>query len=468
MPSPTPDEWRIRLTELLAERLTRIAPLRARLASRGPLPEGAEGLRDAYRAFQRKSRTNFAELVVNATADRMHPSSLLVAGGGTSDDDTARSVWDTNRMDLVAPDTYRDMLGVGCGYQMVTRSSRSGRAVITQERPEVCITWPDPAQPTVAMAGLTIRYDPLSGTDRTILFLPEAEPGDGGDLYSWTRPHAKGNETLPLAGAGGTGTWIPERTGESYPWVPIVPFENADGVGEFERHTDVLDRINYVVLQRLVIIAMQAYRQRATKGDLPETDEAGNVIDYGELFRPGAGALWHLPPGVELWESQTTDISGILAAAKDDIRDLSAVTRTPLASLLPDGGNQSAEGAVFAREGLIFKVGDRIARAQSAQQQIMAFALAVEADALDADLPRIVVDFAPPERVSLAEKADASSKATDIPWRTRMSSIWGFDGDTIDRMEAERAQDALLASFTLPAAAPAGQSAEAEPAGAVA
>lgn len=57
--------------------------------------------------------------------------------------------------------------------------------------------------------------------------------------------------------------------------------------------------------------------------------------------------------------------------------------------------------------------------------------------------------WAPPERYSLAERADAASKATDIPFRTRATEIWQFSPQAVDRMEAERVTDAFL---TAPAA----------------
>ena len=52
--------------------------------------------------------------------------------------------------------------------------------------------------------------------------------------------------------------------------------------------------------------------------------------------------------------------------------------------------------------------------------------------------------WAPPERLSRSERADAASKAQDLPWRTRMSDIWQFSPQQIDRMEAERAMDVLV------------------------
>jgi hypothetical protein len=213
-------------------------------------------------------------------------------------------------------------------------------------------------------------------------------------------------------------------------------------------------------LQRLVITAMQAYRQRATKGDLPSEDAEGNEIDYADMFKPGPGALWQLPDGVELWESQQTDVSSILAANKDDITHLAAVTRTPLPTLIPDGANQTAEGASFAKEGLIFKAEDRKARASVALELAMGAALAIESGAR-VPVEGVEAQWQPVERRSLAERADAATKAQDLPWRTRMTDIWGYSADRVDQMESERAADALVASLSQPPIPPQGDAEQA-------
>jgi hypothetical protein len=60
----------------------------------------------------------------------------------------------------------------------------------------------------------------------------------------------------------------------------------------------------------------------------------------------------------------------------------------------------------------------------------------------------------PVERQSLAERADAATKAQDLPWRTRMTDIWQFSEDRVDQMETERAADALNAQLAQPALQP--------------
>src|SRR5690606_2312968 len=240
----------------------------------------------------------------------------------------------------------------------------------------------------------------------------------------------------------------PQLTGLAQ--VPVVPFPNRPKLGravtrgEFETHLSVLDRINYTVLQRVEIATLQAFRQRALKGG-PTHDENGEEIDYDDIFAMEPGSIWHIPDTADLWESGQVDLGPIRMAIRDDIQDLAAVTRTPLFYLTPEAANGSAEGASLAREGLVFKAADRLAETTAPWARVMQLAFLFEGDEQRASLPDLEVLWAPPERHSLAERADAAAKAIagGVPWRTVMTDIWQFDPAQVDRMEAERATDAL-------------------------
>lgn len=438
----TPEGWLNRLALQMDYRAARLRLLRSYMDGNAPLPEGAEGCRDAYQAFQKKARTNFGELVVDAVVERLIPSGFSVSGRA-EDDDQLRAIWRRNRMQLGISDVLRDMIGLSAGYLIVGEGSPR-EAVITCERPEQVITEQSASRPDQVRAGMKVYRDPIEGMD--VAFV---HPWPG-EVYRYVRPFVDylGKPTVLHTVSGGWQEAGSAETGLDF--IPIFPFLNRGGLGEFESHTDILDRINWNILQRLVIVAMQAYRQRAVKGDVPDEDDEGKPLDYNKIFKPGPGALWFLPDGVDLWESQQTDITSILAANKDDITHLAAVTRTPMSTLIPDGANQSAEGASFAKEGLVFKAGDRLVRASAVLAPAMGAALAIEQGS-SSIIDDVEVLWLPVERQSLAERADAATKAQDLPWRTRMTDIWQFSADRVDQMESERASDALNAALAFPA-----------------
>ena len=226
--------------------------------------------------------------------------------------------------------------------------------------------------------------------------------------------------------------------------IPVVKFENIDEKGEFEPFIDLIDRINHMILQRLVIVTTQAFKQRAIKGDLPQQDMDGNDVDYDGIFQPGPGALWMLPEGTEIWESGQTDISGIIAGVRADIQDFAALTRTPMHYLSPDGANQSAEGAALAREGLVFKAEDRMARVTPSWSKVMSLMFRWLGDEERASLLDLEPIWKPAERYSLAERADANSKFQDIPFNSRMTLIGQFSPAEVAEMTTERAGEQIL------------------------
>lgn len=446
----TPDQWLSRLTRRMDERAARLRLLRSYMDGNAPLPEGAEGCRDAFAAFQKKARTNLGELVVEAVAERIIPNGFTL-NGAPEDDDQLRRIFRRNRLGIGFADVVSDMLGLSAGY-MIVQEQKRGQALITCERPEQVITDQSPSRPDDVRAGLKVYRDAIANVDRAFLHLP-------GSVFIYRRPLNHPETAAELVIASVEGGWEFEGVAETgLNFVPIFPFINRRELGEFEAHTDVLDRINWNILQRLVITAAQAYRQRAVKATdgspLPLTDAQGNEIDYNKVFSAAPGALWELPPGFDLWESQQTDLSQILNATKDDLRDLAAVTRTPLPMLVPDGANQSAEGAAAAREGLVFKASDRLKRADVALTSAMGAALAIEQGSADI-VDGVEVLWEPLERRGLQEMADASTKATDLPWRDRMAHIWGFSGDAIDKMESNRAADAINDALSAPPVVPA-------------
>lgn len=413
----SPAEWLPVLSKRLTDRAQLLAPIQRYLDNDAALPEAPTKDREAFAKWQRLSKTDFANLIVDAPAERMTVSGFRV-GGETSDNDAARALWDRSEMDAGSADLHRAMLGLGVAYGMASLDPDEG-AVLTAESAFNCITDHDPVVPSRVRAALKMWTDETEDVQYAVVHIPGRLQRFARDVKDTWR--ADGWE--PVSGVLRSGV----------PVVPVVRFLNRDGRGEFALHTDLLDRINWVVLERLLIIAMQAFKQRAIKGELPTHDEEGAEIDYASMFAPGPDALWTLPDGVDIWESTPGDISQILSAVKDDLRDLSAVTRTPMSVLSPDSANQSAEGAALMREGLVYKVEDRIKRVTPAWNRLVGLGLV-----LDGVSEPVKVQWAPAERQSLAERFDAFSKSggpEGVPWRERMTDILGYDAARVDEMQ---------------------------------
>lgn len=424
-------------------------------AGNPPLPEGAEAARESFEAFQRHSRSNFAELVVSAVSERMTPVGFRTAlDGDVTGDAVAAAVWERAGLAVVSSDTHNRMLSLHESYVVVGElDEETGAPLITAEDPRTMVGEADPGNSSRLRAALKVLHDDAEEEDRIYLYLPGevvvASRKQKHPMMATVQPDA-----LPMLSSGlgvhfdPRGWEIDERRSGKllHPRMAVVRFRNRDGVGEYEPHLDLLNRINHQILQRMVIATMQAFRQRAVHG-LPLEDEQGKEIDYADVFVMDPAALWQLPETAKMWESGQVDLTPILSAVKDDVQHLAAVTRTPMHLLQPAGANQSAEGASLSREGLVFKTRDRIERTSHAWARVMSLAFLQMGQPDRADLSKLKTLWSSPERLSLTERADAASKAgNDIPRRSRLIHIWGFSPGDADLMMTEWADDQLLAA----------------------
>lgn len=414
----------------------------------------SKSVRDAYRRLMYMSRTNFAELVVEAVRERMKVVGFRTgADGDDLGDKEAWRIWQANELDADSGLIHRAMLTMGDAYAIIGgEDDEIGAPVITPEDPREVITEHDPVRRRKVIAALKLFCDDVAGLDKAVLFLP-------GKVYKAAKDST--DQNTYVAGDLGAWDWVP-NTPEILPsqTIPVVRFANRAGldgcsVGEFEPHLAILDRINYELLQRLEIATMQAFKQRGIKG-LPLRDPQGNEIDYTDVFSADPGALWQLPATADVWESGQVDLSGIRDSIRHDVQDLAAVTRTPLFYLTPDAANGSAEGASLAREGLVFKTEDRLMQTGESYEQAMSIAFDHAGDAARASRGDMETIWASPERFSLAERYDAATKAqaAGVPWRSTMQTVLQFSPQEIERMEEERAADALLNPVPEPVQAP--------------
>ena len=422
------------------------------LSGNAPLPRGAERAREAYEAFMRMARSNFAHLVVSALADRLRLTGFRsAADADATGDPELGNLWERAGLNVTSADVHNAMLGLSEAYVVVGPVDEDTDAsVVTYEDPRWMVGMPDPDNGRRLIAALKIKYDAADNVDRAYLYLAGKVFAPGANAQIWVAERRAMGRMGPLFGLDDRDwTWSPQRSGAlPHDRNPVVRFDNADGAGEFEAHVDLLDRINHQILQRMTIAVMQAFRQRAVKG-LPTVypkghPQEGKAIDYGDVFVSDPAAVWHLPPGAEMWESAPVELQPLLNAVREDVMHLCVATKTPLYYMLPSGENQSAEGATAQRESLIFKAIDRIERCKPKWVDVVSLML-LQGGATDRKaLARIGSMWAPPEMLSLSERADAASKAQDIPWRSRMQLIWGFDPATVDRMATERLDELLF------------------------
>lgn len=366
-----------------------------------PLPQVAEEYQDVFRDVMRKARSNYAPMCIAAMLDRMELQAVsTIVDDDTNGDDLATAIMDESGFAAVFKDLLGYCFSMGEGYGMVVPGEPPTLHAIDPRR---CVGVPDPDNPVRLAAALVKHYDEVTREESAYLFLPGEKWTLKYDGYRWDRTADVAEPVVGLDDFGG---------------IPIVRFENAFGLGEYEPHIDLLDRINDTTLQRIIGFWYQSLRQRALKGDPDDgEDEYGEDLpaDTDPLTRmrtnlkAGPGSLWMIPSDFDIWESAQADFGPFINAKRDDVKEFAAVTSTPLHLITPDAANGSAEGAGLMRESATAKVRDRRARITPPLKLLwrMAFALAGQSDRGK----KVTFHWGPIEFRTLAEMASASSQA---------------------------------------------------------
>ncbi len=408
-----------------------------------------KALSDAYRRLMAVSRLNLARLTVEATRERMQIIGIRTSvEDGELGDREAWRIWQANSLDADHMMIDRATLTMSQAYVMVGAvDPEIGAPVITPEDPREVITRSDPLRRRKVTAALKLYVD--DDYDRAVFF----------PMPGWVRKAHRKRMAYDSSGrveevSMGAWEWSgdAQRLNLARDVVPVVPFANLAGVGsmpegEFEAHLASLDRINFNILNRLELLTLQAFRQRAIKG-LPRNDPAtGEEYDYSGDFLAGPGELWDIPPNAEIWESGTVDLGPVLQAEKQDIVTYAGATATPLSYLYPDDTGGSAEGAAMKREAATFKALDRMAQQGESYEQVLSLSFLMEGDVDRAARGGLEIIWASPERYTLGQKAEAAAKykAAEIPTDTIARHVLQMTPTEIQRMMADREVDSLLA-----------------------
>lgn len=472
--------WMVLLARQLRNKQPRLARLENYRRGTPPHPSGSEHLstEPLYR-FHKQCRSNFADLVVQARTKRMGIRSVRTAAGNDDDGDAqAQKLIQASGLLTAQADVYRMVAAFGEGYTSISAPPEGSIwPRITAEDPRECITSPDPMNPGQSVAAFKLCHDETAGVDYAILWRPGRKVVAYHKRQSragWLNPLGRVVEprisfspsayTLsPEMDVELTDDTVPAEMllrSESYDLqdIPVRRHEARDCTGVFELHTDLLDRINHMILQRVVIATLQAFRQRAIEltEDLPKYDDDGNEIDYNDLFAADPGALWKLPIGAKIWESGQVDLLGILAGTKDDVQHFGAVTETPFSMFSSDATNQSAQGAQLMREGLVFAVEDFQRLETQPMVETISIAFKMMPDSIRyapgddgqqadrADAAGMLIDWLPAERYSLQEAAGADSLSS-LPRRQKYARFYGLTPSEVDVAMGQVAEDALLA-----------------------
>ena len=400
--------------------------------------------------YIRMGRLNMADSIVTSTASRLQLRDFRTSAANDELGDVeARAIMRRNKLLVVARDVHEMALSMGEAYTLVTPPTENRSwSLITAEDPREMIAATDPATGEV-LAALKLFRSEWDDEDLAYLFLP-------GKVHVAKRAGTTSITNGPFAFDASSWTFDEAKT-QDVPGdqVPVVVFRNRDGVGEFERHLDTIDRINDKVFNEWWIAKIQAFRQRAVK-NLPETKdeitEDGTVREvpvaddeYDGMFTASPDEMWQVPGDVDFWESTPVDLTPIMNSTEKDRQRLAGATQTPLHTITPDAAAGSADGASLQREEHTFKCEDRRDRFTPSWSQTFSLAFLFQGDQERSDLAQLEPMWAPVVRYSLTEKGSAAAQAaTSLPRDIIRRDIWQYDPAEVQEMRNLDGRDLLL------------------------
>lgn len=413
-----------------------------------PLVQESE-VKRAYKMIMEMVATNLPQAIVDAS-----DASLEIQGVRFGDEEGDKAVWEMwqeNGLDAESGLAHQATLTAGRAFALVWGDgSADPQPRITLEHASLCMVEYEPGSRRKRRGALRRWKDGKRWYAN--LYRPEAVYKFQGEQDSedvpmeaarWQRRDVEG-EAWPL----------PNPLGE----VPVVelainrtlrpnPYGNARG--DFARNLPHINRINYKTFSGLVALTWSGFPLRYVIGDPilyqkndDGTDDKSKPVPPFDAVASAVAQFTNKDAKVgQLPEANVSNYS-----AEDDIKQLAAVTATPLFHLLPGAMINIAEPAVRAgQDAHVSKIRRYQRPLGEGWEEITRLMLRVK----DPNDPRgfdssAEVDWKDPEHRSLSEVADAATKlaSINVPLQTIMAKVLQMSPREIAR--AEEAQGGNL------------------------
>lgn len=443
------------------------------MVDKSSVPQGVDpDAAPVYKLMRQLGVVNLARRISESVTDRQQPNGFRkVDDSSLKDTDADQMAKQCGLTALLRRRLLPDKGDYGCSFAYVNRST--GKRLIHALSPWEC--WMSDDEDSA----IIYTYDDRDGKEIIRLFrLTRNDDGEPDKVYSRVASRESERTVVDPADYSALAKFVDDHNSKGTTWdagtnwswessdsedfdyalkcesLPIVRLSTIDGLGLFEPYFPTLKRIDREVFDRLCITMMQAFRQRAIKGDLPQTyteedpdvinglAEAGDPIDYSRRFAIGPAALWQLPDGVEIWESQTTDTTGLQNIISSDIKHLAATSGIPLDILSPDVQG-SANGAELKRETLKFKVQtmNELDSESIVRMIRMALILDGKRDAVDANFEMVWKSMDTTSSLEQAQACQLLYQSGLLARRTILTHKMGFTAQDVAEDDMNRFAD---------------------------
>jgi hypothetical protein len=452
MPQLTPYGWLETLSGRLDQRWYRtMGPCDAYFEGDQLLSHATAAWREAFGSlFRMAPADNWMPLIVESKTERMEVVGFRF-GKQQSADDAAWDIWQANGLDAESDMAHTEAVKLGEAYWLVEPPARgsSDPPRITLEIPHEMIVAYSPGDRRTRVAALKKWVDD-DGYVYATLYLP-------GYIYKY--------RSQQKASAGRKVEWQrrPGDEGGVNPLgiVPVVPLRNnptptGGGTSDLKVAMPIQDVINKLLIDMLLTSEFMAFPQRVLLGvEVPKDPVTGQPIRAAQL-EAARSRLWAFEGGPngdpKVAEFTAADLKNYVEARQHLIHGLAAKTRTPPHYILGEMVNVSGDALTAAEAGLTSKTRRALKPIGEGHEETLRLSFLAIGDNGKAAMLTAETMWADPERLSLAQIADAAAKKKDVgvPWEQLMVDL-KYTPQTIARMRAMKAVDELFGPLGEPA-----------------
>lgn len=404
----TPPWWVRRLHKALVSRHDAVERFSTYYDGKPAVPLAPEKAREALHRLLKLSRSNYMGLVVDAKVERMTVEGFRLGDTEESDKDAWR-IWQANRLDKYHKLALKESLIAGSSYLLLAPGTDAKTPKITVEDARQAIVEYEPGDLFTRAAGLKVWHDDRVNLVMATLYMPT-------QVFKFQARAIAGQPPESIS-------WEPRRVpGEIYPLrnplgkVPLYELENQGrvlscGISELDDLTDMQDRINKTLFDRMMAQEFAAFRQRWAIGLEVPVDENGQPR---EPFKAAVDRLWTSPEtDTKFGEFEATDVTPFLKAKESDVQDIASRSRVPTQYLLGEQVNVSGDTLKAAESGLVSDVREGMTGFEETLEELVGDALVLAGDDRGRDT-RTETIWRNPEFRTEGELVDALTKMATL------------------------------------------------------
>ena len=405
-----------------------------------PLPWLAPQARVEFRRILLMTRSNYMGLVCDATAERLQIEGFRLSADAEGADAETWRIWQANNLDSDSDKGILEGIIGGKWYTLTAPNPKdpSTPFVWVEHASQVIIEHEPGSNRRVRKAGWKEFKDDWTGEVHSSLwvdgylhkFKAALRPGQSDEVLDW-KPRVVGKEQWPAR--------------NPLEVVPLIEMPNnprllTGGVSELADLTDIQDRINKTIADRLVTQDYGSFPQKWATA-WPEEDEHGNALPAIDVGRNRMVTTDVKETRFGQWDAAPLDPYS--AAKREDVKDVASRSRTPAQYLLGEMSNVNGETLKAAESGLISKVEQRQRPlGEGAEETVRLFRKAAGLPDMGGESMETI--WRDPRFRTEGERTDSVVKkyqAGIISLRQAREDL-GYSATTIDRMEEQDAQAA--------------------------